>query len=226
MDPLYIAAGTALWLGILTSISPCPLTTNIAAISYIGKQLNRPRLVVLSGLAYTLGRTLAYTVLGVLVVAGILSIPGAARFLQNSMNQVLGPVLILTGLVLIGLIRIPLTGQFLGSKVQRLSERVSVGGAALLGILFALSFCPISAGLFFGSLIPLSATYQSPVLLPSLYGIGTGLPVIFFAILVGLGAHQVGKAFDLLKAFEHWARKITGAIFILAGIYYCLTYLF
>jgi cytochrome c biogenesis protein CcdA len=225
MDPLYIGAGTALWLGILTSISPCPLTTNIAAISYIGKQVERPRLVLLSGLSYTLGRTAAYAVLGALVVAGLLSIPGAARFLQKSTNQVLGPVLILAGLVLLGLIRLPVTGQFMGSKVQKLAERMSIGGAALLGVLFALSFCPVSAGLFFGSLIPLSATYRSTILLPSVYGIGTGLPVVLFAVLVGLGAHQVGKAFDMLKAFERWARRITGVIFILAGLYYCLTYL-
>jgi len=226
MASLYIGAGTAIWLGILTSISPCPLTTNIAAISYIGKRVDNPRHVLLSGLLYTLGRGLAYTALGALIVAGILSIPGAARFLQKYMNQLLGPFLIIAGLFLLGLFRIPVSGQAAGSKITGLADRFSFGGAVLLGILFALSFCPISAGLFFGSLIPLCVTYQSPVLLPSIYGAGTALPVVLFAVLISMGARRVGKTFDALKAFAHWARWVTGVIFIIAGIYYCISYIF
>jgi sulfite exporter TauE/SafE len=226
MTSIYIGAGTAIWLGILTSISPCPLTTNIAAMSYIGKRVDNPRHVLLSGLLYTLGRGLAYTALGALIVAGLLSIPGAARFLQNYMNQVLGPFLIVAGLILLGLFRIPVPGQAAGAGMTRLADRFSMGGAMLLGIFFALSFCPISAGLFFGSLIPLSVTCQSPVLLPSIYGAGTALPVVLFAVLISMGAHWVGKTFDALKAFARWARWVTGAIFIIAGIYYCISYLF
>jgi threonine/homoserine/homoserine lactone efflux protein len=86
-------------------------------------------------------------------------------------------------------------------------------------MLFALSFCPVSAGLFFGSLVPLSVNARSPVALPALFGIGTGLPVLACAIAIALGANVVGRAFDVLTRIERWAKPVTGAIFILAGIY-------
>jgi len=225
MEGFVLGVGTAIWLGILTSISPCPLATNLAAVSFIGRQMGRPARVVSAGLLYILGRVIAYTVLGAFLVAGILSIPGVARFLQNSMNQLLGPVLIIAGLFLLGLFKLPSgRGTFTAAAQKRLEHR-GLLGALLLGCLFALSFCPISAGLFFGSLLPLAAAHQSSLLFPSLYGIGTGLPVLGFAVLVGFGAHWIGKAFQKVTVFEYWARRITGGIFVLVGIYYCLNYL-
>jgi cytochrome c-type biogenesis protein len=224
MDSYVAGALTAAWLGILTSISPCPLTTNIAGISYIGRQVGNPRKVFLSGLLYTLGRMLAYSVVSMIIVASLLSIPDVSLVLQKYMNLVLGPLMIAVGLVLLEVLRLGSFGIMPGEATQKRVDRWGVWGAGLLGILFALSFCPISAGLFFGSLIPLSARHNSTLLFPLLFGIGTALPVIFFAFLLAFGAQYAGKAFNRLTLIEKWVRKLTAWAFILAGGYYSLIY--
>lgn len=222
----WLAVGSALWLGILTSISPCPLASNIAAISFIGRRVGHTRQVLLSGLLYTLGRTATYVLLAAIILAGLLAADGVARFLQRYMNQILGPVLILVGMVLLGMLGFSLSLNLAGRGVQ---ERASKGGwwwSGVLGILFALSFCPVSAGLFFGALIALSAASSSRILLPSLFGMGTAVPVIGFAFLIAFGSQYVGRAFNRLTQIEKWVRTITGVVFILAGLYYCLTYIY
>ena len=222
----WIAIGSALWLGILTSISPCPLASNIAAISFITRRMGKTREVLLSGLLYTVGRTLTYVALGGVIVAGLLATGDISRFLQRYLNQLLGPVLILVGMVLLGLIGSGLSFSLAGPGVQ---DRVSRGGwwwSGVLGILFALSFCPVSAGLFFGGLIALSMAHGSAVVLPGLFGVGTALPVIVFAFLIAFGSRYVGKAFNRLTQVERWVRALTGWAFILAGIYYSLAYIF
>lgn len=227
MSGFLFGAVSAMWLGILTSISPCPLATNIAAISFIGNRLGSTRRVIWSGFLYTTGRMIAYLALGILTVAGIMSIPGVSNFLQQYMSKLLGPLLVIVGIVLLELIHINISGGASSSgKIQKAAERSGIWGAGLLGILFALSFCPISAALFFGSLIPLSVRHNSILMLPSLYGLGTGLPVMVFAILIALGTQAVGKAFNMLTRIEWWARRITGVIFVAVGIYYSLVYIF
>jgi cytochrome c-type biogenesis protein len=226
MDASFFGTASALWLGILTSISPCPLASNIVAISFIGKGVSSARYVLWLGLSYTLGRAITYLALGIFITKGILSIPGAAHFLQKYMNRLLGPLLIIVGMFLLDLIKVNLSGGLASHAIRKHAEKGGIWGAGLLGILFALSFCPTSAALFFGSLIPLSVKYGSVLALPSLYGIGTGLPVIVFAVLIAVGARSVGKALNKLTRIERWARRITGGIFILVGVYYCLSYIF
>jgi cytochrome c-type biogenesis protein len=226
MVDLFLVAASALWFGILTSISPCPLATNIAAISYIARRVEKPRLVIASGLLYTLGRSLVYVVLGALLVYSILSAPHVSNFLLKYMNKILGPVLILVGMFLLGLIGAGWSGPGIGLKVQGRAERMGVWGAGLLGAAFALSFCPVSAALFFGSLIPLALRNDSVVFLPAVYGIGTALPVIVFALVVAVSAHSVGRAFDRITSVEKWARRITGMVFVAVGIYLSLVYIF
>jgi len=226
MDSIILSYLTACWLGILTSISPCPLATNITAISFIGKRLSKPKMVFLSGLFYVLGRMLTYTVLGVLIIASTLSIPELANLLQRNINIFLGPVLIITALFLLRIIPLTLSGFGLSQKMQNRAANLGIWGSGLLGIIFALSFCPTSAALFFGSLIPLSLKHNSSVMLPSLYGIGTGLPVIVFAFLVALGTRYVGIVFNKLTIIEVWARRVTGIIFLLVGLYYSMIYIF
>lgn len=218
------ASGTALWLGILTSISPCPMATNIAAISFIGRRVDRPGYVLLTGLLYTAGRSLAYILLGVLLAASLLSAPGLSHWLQKYMVRLLGPILILTAMLLLDLISLPSGGGRIGQWAQQRAEKFGLGGALLLGFLFALSFCPVSAALFFGSLIPIAVEKGSAVLLPLVYGIGTALPVMAFGMLIAMGAGQLGRAFDKVTRFERWARRITGAIFLLIGLYFTLAY--
>lgn len=220
MDSFYAGIATAVWLGILTSISPCPLATNIAAISFISKRIGSTKNILLAGLFYTIGRAAAYLGVAALVVTSLLSIPELAMFLQEYINLILGPLLIIVGLFLTELIKFGTGGS--GRLIQSLSvkaEKGGVWGAALLGFIFALSFCPVSAALFFGSLLPLSLTYQSNILLPSLYGFGTALPVIAFAFVLSFGAQYIGKFFNQITKIEWWAQRITGAVFILIGLY-------
>ena len=225
MDSYLVAVGSAIWLGILTSISPCPLATNIAAITYIGQRVDRPGKVLLSGLLYTVGRMATYVLLGVLVVASVLSIPDVAMFLQQNMNKFLGPILIAVGLLLLGLFSLRLPGVGVGDRLQARVNKWGVWGAGLMGLLFALSFCPVSAALFFGSLIPIAIEHESRMLIPTVYGIGTALPVVAFALLIALGTRYVGQVFNRLSVFEKWARRLTGVVFLIVGLYYVLIYL-
>jgi len=230
MGTLHLAAGSALWLGLLTSISPCPLATNIAAISYVGKQVDRPVRALGAGLAYTLGRTVSYVLVALVVVKSLLSMSAVSMFLQQRLNQVLGPVLLLVGLVLLDVIPWPWNWTGRGSKlverIQTRASRLGLLGAGLLGLAFALTFCPVSAALFFGSLLTIAVKARSGVLLPAVYGIGTGLPVLVFAVLIAVGARSLAKVFDKVAAFERWARRVTGVVFLGIGIYYTLAYVF
>ncbi len=226
MTELLLGAASAFWLGILTSISPCPLATNITAISFVARHIGNPKKVFWTGLLYTAGRTMAYLVIGVLLVSSLLSIPYLSHALQKYMNKVLGPILILVGMVLLEMFRINFSIASVGQKMQKRIESLGMLGALPLGVIFALSFCPISAMLFFGSLIPLALRCESGILLPSAYGVATGLPVLFFAVLISLGAKSVARAYDKLAVFEIWARRVTGCVFIFVGIYYCLVHIF
>jgi len=217
---------SALWLGILTSISPCPLATNVAAVSYIGKNITCPYKTVLSGFLYTFGRMLSYVLIGIIIVAGLLSVPSIANFLQHYMNIILGPVLILVGIILLEIVKINFPSGISNMGLHNKVKDFGIIGALLLGIIFALSFCPISAALFFGSLISLSVEHNSKVLFPLIYGIGTGLPVIIFAFIIAFSINSVGKAYNSLVKIEFWMRKATGVIFILAGIYFIATHIF
>lgn len=217
---------TALWLGILTSISPCPLATNIAAISFIGKDITCPKKAVFSGLLYVLGRVISYVGLGIIIVSGLLSVPALANFFQEHMNFILGPILIVVGAILLGVIQLNFNSGLSEDKAKLIAKEAGMLGALLLGIIFALSFCPVSAALFFGSLISLSVEQGSKVLLPLVYGIGTGLPVIIFAFIIAFSFNSLGKAYNKLRQFEFWARRITGGVFIIVGIYYTITHTF
>lgn len=222
----WLLIGTALWLGVLTSISPCPLASNIAAISFISRRIDRARHVLLSGLLYTIGRTLAYMLLSVIVLGGLLASGDIARFLQKYMNQILGPVLILVGMVLLEMIGGGFSLNLAGQGVQKRASKGGVYWSALLGFLFAMSFCPVSAGLFFGGLISLAAKSNSRLLLPGLFGVGTALPVIAFAVLIAFGSRYVGKAFDRLSKIEWWVRRVTGVVFIVVGVHYTLAHIY
>lgn len=226
MESWLAMLATALWLGVLTSISPCPLASNVAALSFLGRNIKDRNRAIVSGLLYTVGRMFAYVALAAIVVKGLLSVPSLAHFLQGSMNRFLGPVLLLVGLVLLGMVRLPIPSVTPGRRLERLFFKGGFSASLVMGVVFALSFCPISAALYFGSLIPLAVDHGSYLTLPALYGVGTAAPVAVFAILMAQGAHVVGKAFDRLAGFERWARRITGIVFLLAGFYYVLTYWF
>jgi len=225
MDGILIGFVSALWLGILTSISPCPLATNVAAISFLAKKITHPFFVLLSGIAYTVGRMVTYAILGFILINSILAIPQVAQFLQKYMIRALGPILIITGLILLDVIKINFSGLSLSQKHHNKLAEAGVPGAFLLGVVFALAFCPVSAALFFGSLIPLALQSKFGVILPFVYGIGTGLPVLVFAIAIAVGVTSLSHWFNKLTKLEYYMRKATGGIFIVVGLYYIGIYL-
>ncbi|HKQ49433.1 MAG TPA: aromatic aminobenezylarsenical efflux permease ArsG family transporter [Phycisphaerae bacterium] len=221
-----IAIGTAAWLGILTSISPCPLATNVAAVSFIARRVEKPRAALATGLLYAVGRSAVYVVLGALLVASVLAAPSVSHWLQKYMNKILGPLLILVGMILLDWIHFRIGDGRLGQRVGERVRNWGVWAGLALGVVFAMSFCPSSAALFFGSLVPLSVRAESPLMLPAVYGVSTALPVIVFAVLIAFSARAVGRAFERVAIFEGWARRITGAIFVLIGIYFSLRFIF
>ncbi|MFH0877675.1 MAG: aromatic aminobenezylarsenical efflux permease ArsG family transporter [Candidatus Omnitrophota bacterium] len=224
MMEILVGLGASLWLGILTSISPCPLATNIAAVSFLSKKIAHPAMVLMSGLSYTLGRMTAYAVLGYILVHSILSIHQVAQFLQIYMVKALGPILIVTGLFLLEIITLRFPGIALSEKHQNKLADSGAPGSFLLGFIFALAFCPVSAALFFGSLIPLALNSKAGTLLPFVYGVGTGLPVLLFAVAIALGVTTLSCWFHRITKLEYYTRRGTGIIFILVGLYYSAIY--
>ena len=225
MMELLIGFASALWLGILTSISPCPLASNIAAVSFLSKKIAHPALVFISGLAYTLGRMVSYAALGWVIISSLLSVPQIAQFLQKYMGRALGPLLIISGLFLLEIITLRLPGLSLSEKHHNKLVESGAPGAFLLGFIFALAFCPISAALFFGSLIPLALNSKVGALLLFIYGIGTGLPVLIFAVAIALGVTSLSHWFHRITKLEYYTRRITGGIFIIVGLYYAGIYI-
>ena len=219
MDSGSLAVVSALWLGILTSISPCPLAANIAAVSYVGRHVGSPRRVLFAGALYTAGRALAYLVLGAAAVWSLMSVVSASSFFQGTFSRLIGPMLIVVGLFLLGLFSFSIRGIRVSDAMRERIDRAGIWGAFPLGAVLALAFCPVSAALFFGTLIPLATENRSPILLPAVYGIGTGLPVVIFAVLIALGVGWMGSALDRVQAFERWARLATGLVFVAVGIF-------
>lgn len=218
MDAVIVDVGAALWLGILTSLSPCPLATNIAAISYVGRKVNQTRLVLWAGLIYTLGRALAYVAVALVVTRSLQLIPGVSMFLQKYMNLAIGPLLVVVGVVLSGLFSFSIGGGGVSSSLQARVDKMGIWGAGLLGLIFALAFCPVSAGLFFGALLPL-ALRGNAACMSSLYGIGTALPVIGFSLIIAFAANRLGTAFQRLTTIEKWFRKATAVVMLVVGVY-------
>jgi cytochrome c biogenesis protein CcdA len=223
---LMLAALTAVMLGLLTAISPCPLATNVAAISFLSKRVDSTRRVLLSGLCYAVGRIAAYVALGAILVAGLLSAPGVAAFLGKYINSLLGPILVVAGVLLLELLELSWGNLFSAEKLQSRAEKGGYWTALLLGLVFALAFCPTSAALFFGGLIPLAVKTQSSVLLPGAYGFATGLPVVVFAILIAVASQAVGRWFGRLSQIDLWMRRVAGVLFIGVGAYYSLIYIY
>ena len=217
---------SALLLGLITAISPCPLATNIAALAYVSRRAKERRYAVITGALYTLGRMFSYSIIGVIIIVAGLEIPGVASFLQDFGEQVLGPLLVVIGVIMLIVNRIPLSLG--GGKLSALGGKVAdwgMIGGFLLGALFALGFCPYSAILFFGVLIPLSLKSAGGVALPAAYAIGTGLPVLVFGVLISLGVARVSTWLNAVTRAEKIIRVAVSIIFIGVGIYLIVLWL-
>ena len=223
LDSTQLPLLTALILGLMTAISPCPLATNITAIAYIGKDINNKRKVFINGLIYTLGRAVTYTGLGLIFYFGASQFQ-ISGFVQKWGEKLLGPILILIGLFMLDYIKITFPG--FEKLKERMEQKSKSGywGVLLLGIVFALAFCPYSGVLYFGMLIPITITSAAGLYLPMIFAIGTGLPVIIFAWFIAYTVGGVGGVYNKVKLFEIWFRRIISVIFIGVGVYYIIIY--
>ncbi len=224
LDSTNLPFLSALILGLMTAISPCPLATNITAMAFISKDIKNKRKVFINGLIYTLGRSISYTAIGLLFYFGASKFM-IAGFFQKYGERALGPILILIGLFMLDFIRIKFPG--LGKLNEKMEEKGVSGfwGVLLLGIIFALGFCPYSGVLYFGMLVPMTISSASGLYLPIIFAIGTGLPVIIFAWFLAYTVGGIGSVYNKIKNFEKWFRRVVAVIFLLVGIYY-LQYLF
>lgn len=219
------AATEALGWGIWTAVNPCPMTTNIVAVSFLGRRVESCGQVLLGGFLYAAGRALTYAVLAILLVGGVQA-SGLSDFLSTRMNQILGPVLILIAMLLLELVPLRFSGPGASDKLRQRVETWGVWASLPLGALFALSFCPASAGYFFVAVFRLSAAYESSILLPAAYGLGTALPVVAFAVLIAFSARSVGRVYNVVAQVEWWTRRAAGVIFLAVGIFLSLRYCF
>lgn len=217
---------TAFILGLLTAVSPCPLATNITAIGFIGKDIENRHRIFINGLLYTLGRILTYTVLGFILIPILRE--GASMFaVQKAISKygeiLIAPLLIVIGIYMLDLIKLNIPKISVNGEYVKKRTKGS-WGALFLGILFSLAFCPSSGIFFFGMLIPLSAAEAGGYLLPVVYAIATGLPVILVAWVLAYSVAGLGKFYNRIQAFEKWFRKIVAILFIAVGIYYAVIF--
>ena len=226
LDSTSIPAITAFILGILTAISPCPLATNITAIGFIGKDIENHHRIFINGLLYTLGRIITYTVLGFILIPILRE--GASMFSVQKVvskygEMLIAPLLIVIGVYMLDIIKLNLPKiNFSGNNLKR-KTKVS-WGALFLGILFSLAFCPTSGIFYFGMLMPMSAAETGGYLLPVVYAIATGLPVILVAWVLAYSVAGLGKLYNRIQVFEKWFRKVVAILFIAVGIYYAVMY--
>lgn len=223
LNSLYANSSTPVWsailLGLMTAISPCPLATNITAIGFISKDIENRNRVFYKGLIYTAGRAFAYTALALICIAGASQFSISSIFQQYG-ERFIGPLLIIIGIFMLGLIKIQLPGGGKLSDKFRNKERHSFLDTFLLGVLFALSFCPYSGVLYFGMLLPMTIQSSAGIILPVVFAIATGIPVIIFAWLLAYTVSGVGRLYNRLKNFELWFRRVVAIVFIGVGIYY------
>jgi cytochrome c-type biogenesis protein len=216
-----IPALSAFFLGLITAISPCPLATNIAAIAYISRRVADRKYAVTTGALYTLGRMFSYSASGILIIVIGMEIPGIALFLQGIGEQVLGPILIVVGLLMLFIDKLSFGKG--GGGLAALGGKVAnwgMLGGFLLGVLFALAFCPYSAVLYFGVLLPLSLKTAGGMALPAIFAIGTGLPVLIIGTLLSFGVAGISSWLNAITRVERIIRIVVAVIFIGVGIYY------
>ena len=219
---------TAFLLGLLTAISPCPLATNIAAVGFIGRNIENRRRVFINGLLYTLGRVLSYTLLGVVLI--MILKEGSSMFgIQKTIGTwgelLIGPMLLIIGLFMLWGDRLNLPKFGFNGNTEGLARKGGAG-ALLIGVLFALAFCPTSGVFYFGMLIPMSATATAGYLFPAVFAIATAIPVLIVAWILAFSVQQMSSFYGRIKTVQKWLNLIVGILFIVIGIYYCFVMFF
>lgn len=220
LDNYNIPILSALILGLMTAISPCPLATNITATAYISKNISNKKKVFLSGLIYSLGRAFSYTTIGLILYYGASKFH-IARFFNQNGEKYLGPLLVVIGLIMLNIIKLTFLGKL--SFQEKLTDKFKdkgLLGSFLIGVVFALAFCPYSGALYFGVLIPMTISSVDGLFLPIIFAFGTGLPVILFTYLLAFTAGKIGVFYKKITKMEKIMRTVAGIVFIITGLYY------
>ncbi|MBI2755938.1 MAG: sulfite exporter TauE/SafE family protein [Chloroflexi bacterium] len=216
-DSIGVPIVAALLLGLLGATSPCQLTTNASALAFVSRRLEGP---VPSALAYLLGKALVYTAVGVAVLlTGQQLAQSSIPFIVFA-RKVLGPLMIVIGLVFLGVLRAP-SWLAMGHGVSEwLEERAGGGlrGSFLLGTAFAFAFCPTLFLLFFGLTIPLALQSSMGVLYPPAFALGTTLPLLALAGLLAFGTSGLGGSLHSLGRTNRVLERIAGVVLVLAGL--------
>lgn len=215
---------TALWLGLLTAVSPCPLATNLAATACLARRVNSRVKAVLGTVCYALGRVAAYLIIAAALSFGLASAPDLSQALQRYILPFTGPLLVLTAMVLLGLLPLPFSSSFASQERAEKLARLGLLGDFLLGFLFALSFCPVSAALFFGSLIPLTLSSGNVILPVAFYGIGSAAPVALFALVMIFSSRIASRLVGGVTRMQPRILQITGTLLLIAGLYLIATH--
>jgi len=225
LDSSNLPIVSAFLLGVLTSVSPCPLATNVTAIAFISRDIENKKKVFYNGLIYMLGGAIGYSALGIILFFGANQFI-IASFLQKYGGRIIGPMLIIVGIFMLDFIKIQL--PFTNKLSDRISNKIknkNYWRALLLGFVFALAFCPYTGMLYFGILIPMTISSTSGLYLPIIFSIGTGLPVVIVAYLIAYTLSGVGSFYNKIKPFEIWFRRTIAVVFIGAGAYYIHLYI-
>lgn len=228
LDASTIPMLTALLLGLLTSVSPCTFTTNVMVLAFIGKDVDGGRRAFLNGLVYCLGRIITYSILGIACIFLLregADTFGIQMFVSDYGGYVLAPTLILFGLFLLFGDRLPLR-KFGFHATDRSKQLTGTLGALVLGLLFALAFCPISGVFYFGMLLPMSAVEPGGYFFPVIFAIGSSVIVVLIAWIVSFSMSRLSRFYNVVTVFQRRANVVVGIAFILAGLYYfCVYYL-
>ncbi len=220
------SATVALALGFWTAVQPCPLTANLAAVAWLGRRVGTIAGGILAASLFIAGQVIAYVGLAWLVLAGVASSWRLSAFLQQHVNELLGPIWILTAMVLLGLLRFRLPSLRRAAPRPTGGEIISIWTSLPLGIMLALAFCPVTAVLFFVNLLTIAAAGNSHFLYSLLYALGAALPVAAFSLLLGTGSRWLGIAWDRTRQVQQWLNWVAGAVLLVVGLYSCLRFNF
>jgi len=212
---------SALILGLMTAISPCPLATNITAVGFISKDIEDRKRVFVNGLLYTLGRAVSYTAIALIFYFGADQFKFSG-FLQRNGEKIIGPLLIIIGLFMLDVIKIKFPGM--SKLTSRMETKTKWGSldSIILGMIFALAFCPYSGVLYFGMLVPMTISSASGLYLPFVFAVATGIPVIIFSWILAFSVGSIGGVYNKVKNFEIWFRRVVAVLFVGVGVYYTI----
>jgi cytochrome c-type biogenesis protein len=228
---INLPLASALIFGLIGAFAPCQLSTGVAALGFLARRANQPRQMWAQTLAYLAGKVTVYTLIGGLVVVlglRLEQISASAVPVAVVARKALGPLLIAVGLVLAGVLRLPISpgARLTAWLEERVGGQAGVVPAYLLGVAFAFTFCPTLFGLFFGLTIPLALASPGGLLFPGVFAVGTVVPLLVFAVLLTADVVNLRAALARLKSFDVWAQRVIGILFVVVGLNEIVLYWF